>query len=100
MGPQTMMGAAPPSRTSAVSRPATSRPYGTAATTAGTASRSAAGTPLAALAHPRARGDRRDHRGAVMLTGNSGGSAFVPQVNGEPQAQAVSLIKAAGLKPS
>jgi len=35
---------------------------------------------------------------ALLLTSN-GSSAYVPQVNGEPQAQAVSQIKAAGLVP-
>jgi serine/threonine-protein kinase len=36
---------------------------------------------------------------AVMLTGNNGKTAFVPQVNGETQAQAVAQIKSAGLNP-
>ena len=36
---------------------------------------------------------------AVMLTSNNGKSAFVPQVYGETQAQAVTQIKAAGLNP-
>ncbi len=37
---------------------------------------------------------------AVMLTGNNSKGAFVPQVNGEPAAQAVTQIKAAGLNPA